>query len=1117
MTRADTLYGRDAAARRRALDIGRSCIVQAPAGSGKTELLIQRYLKLLATVDQPEEVLAITFTNKAAAEMRNRVLAALAAANETDAERAPHERITAAAARAVIARDAACGWRLQRHTRRLRILTLDSLNARIARMQPLTNRSAGAGVADQAQTAALYREAAAATLEWLSVTGEQHEAVKTVLAHLDNHTGRYTDYLASMLGIRDQWLPLLGSGRLDSGELKALRAMLEAGLKSVVEEHLEALERHFAATDRATLDGLLDFASGTLRAAGKADSPLLGKDRAGYRYWLAVAECLLTKQGKFRKTVNAANGFPPAAKTEKHALFELIAQLTGHAALRELLHAVRSLPPPAYSDAQWRMLVALIRLLPVAVAALKALFARRHLTDFIEVAQAAQSALGSAASPTDIALFLDYRLRHVLVDEMQDTSLAQYRMLEALTRGWTEGDGRTLFCVGDPMQSIYRFRDAEVGRFLAARQTGLGDLRLDELVLRRNFRSGEYLVDWFNRVFPRVLPQQDDAANSAVAYASAVVAESLRGFGEVVVHPNLGSGRKAEADSGLEVLDSLLKANPGDSVAVLVRSRTVLPELLSALRAAGLSYSAIDIDRLTDLPEVIDVLALVRAAVHAGDRQAWLAVLRAPWIGLSWTDLHALTADNAAASIWELMGDEGRLAMLSETGRAAVERARPTLEALRRSRRSGRLRDLVERSWLRLGGPAIPTSPDAIDNVYRLLDVIGRSERAGTLDDVALLEAELDQERVSGTEPGRLTVMTMHKAKGLQFDHVVLFGLGRHSGSASSEVLTWVELPPRDGKERRILSPIAPRSLAERDPVHRYIATLAGERDRLETGRLLYVACTRAQKSLHLVAHAGVTRRDSGWHLKPPDPRSLLALLWHEVEPQFKQRLAEGGAPDDEDRTVWGLPVLRRFCAAYVPPEAVPPAAAPRLRASPRDDRVEYAWVGAAARTAGTLVHRWLKEVADGRAELTAIADQADRRALLKLEGWLDELGATRAARPEILARVRRAIERMAADPRGRWLATGPGAAEFSLTGVIDGALITGVIDRVRIDDGEHWLVDYKTGSHEGGNLEAFLVAEKARYREQLARYRQLYEAYAGKAARCALYFPLLGRFVEMD
>ena len=1115
MTRTEALYAGDAAARRRVLDTGRSFIVQAPAGSGKTELLIQRYLKLLATVDQPEEVLAITFTNKAAAEMLNRVLAALAAANEPDTGHAPHERVTAAAARAVIARDAERGWRLRQHARRLRILTLDSLNARIARMQPLTSSGTGASVADQTQTAALYREAAAATLKWLHVEGEQSEAIETVLAHLDNHTGRYTDYLASMLGVRDQWLPLLGSGRLDSTELKTLRGTLEAGLKSVIEEHLEALERCVEAADRATLDGLLDFASRRLRAAGKADSPLLGKDRAGCSYWLAVAECLLTKQGGFRKTVNATNGFPPAAKTEKGALLELIAKLAGHTALRELLHAVRSLPPAAYSDAQWRMLVALIRLLPLAVVELRMLFARRRLTDFIEVAHAAESALGSETTPTDIALLLDYRLRHVLVDEMQDTSLAQYRMLEALTRGWTEGDGRTLFCVGDPMQSIYRFRDAEVGRFLAARQTGIGEVSLDALVLRRNFRSGEYLVEWFNRVFAHVLPERDAAASSAVSYTSAVVAESLRGFGEFVVHPSLGSSRKAEADSGLKVLDALLNANSDDSVAVLVRSRTVLPELLSALRTAGLGYTAIDIDRLTDLPEVIEVLALARAAVHPGDRQAWLAVLRAPWIGLHWTDLHALTANNAAASVWELLGDESRLAMLSEAGRAAVERARPALDALRRPHR--RLRDRVERSWLRLGGPAIPTSPDAVDNVYRLLDVIGRIERAGTLDDLALLEAELDQERVSGAEPGRLSVMTMHKAKGLQFDHVVLFGLGRHSGSSSSKVLTWVELPPRNGKERHILSPIAPRALAERDPVHRYITTLAAERDRLETGRLLYVACTRAQKSLHIVAHAGVVRSDSGLRLKPPDPRSLLALLWREVEPRFQQRLDEGGAPDDEDQAVWGLPVLRRFCAAYVPPDATPPAVSPRLRVSPGDDRVEYAWVGSAARMAGTLVHRWLKEVADGRTELATIADQTDRSAARRLECWLDELGAARAARPEIVERACQAIARMATDPCGRWLATGPGAAELSLTGVIDGALVTGVIDRVRIDGGQHWLVDYKTGSHEGGDLEAFLAAEKARYREQLGRYRRLYAAYAGENARCALYFPLLGCFVEVD
>ncbi len=1118
VTLDDPLYAHDTEARRRALEIDRSFIVQAPAGSGKTELLIQRYLKLLATVEQPEEVLAITFTNKAAAEMLNRVLDALATTDVPDAERQAHERLTAEAARAVLARDARRGWRLRHNTRRLRILTIDSLNATIARMQPLTSGGTGSGakVADEAQTAALYREAAAATLEWLHVEGDYADAIETVLAHLDNHTGRYTDYLASMLGVRDQWLPFVGSGQVDDGELERLRNMLEAGLASVVEEHLEALEPSVGTAERQTLDELLNFACRNLEAAGKSGHPLVAGHTAGTAvgYWLAAAECLLTRQGGFRKTVNVSVGFPPAAKAEKQALLELIATLEPRTPVRRLLHGVRSLPPAAYDESQWRMLVALIRLLPVAVVELRRLFARRRLSDFVEVSHAAEAALGTDAAPTDIALLMDYRIRHILVDEMQDTSLAQYHMLQALTRGWTDGDGRTLFCVGDPMQSIYRFRNAEVGRFLAARRSGIGDVRLEELVLRRNFRSGEYLVDWFNRVFPTVLPERDDPATSAVSYARAVAAESQSGFGEVVVHPSLGAGRSAEASAGLDVLRTLSANHPEDSIAVLVRGRTVLPELLSGLRAAGLGYAAVDIDRLTDLPEVIEVLALVRAAVHPCDRHAWLAVLRAPWIGLSWSDLHALVEGDAALSIWELLSDDSRLAALSEDGRAAVERARPVLEEIHNPRRSQRLRDVVERAWLRLGGAAIPASPDAVDNVYRLLDVIGRIEQAGTLDDVASLEAELDQERVSGVEPGRLTIMTMHKAKGLQFDHVLLFGLGRHSGSSSSEVLSWVELPPRDGASRRILSPIAPRAVADRDPVHRYIGVLADERDRYETGRLLYVACTRARKSLHIVAHARTSDSEDGFDLKPPDPRSLLALLWPHVEARFRQALDEGASPQDEDEEVWGLPTLRRFRGVYEAPEAIAPAVPPRPRSSTGEDRVEYAWVGSDARVAGTLVHRWLKSVADAKTSLAAVdEDSADAI----FERWLDELGAPRTSRRDVVARVRLAIRRMADDERGRWLAEGPGSAELSLTGVIDGVLTTGVIDRLRIDGDQHWIVDYKTGSHEGGDLEGFIAAEKDRYREQLMRYRRLYAAYSGEAARCALYFPLLGRFVEVD
>ncbi len=103
-------------------------------------------------------------------------------------------------------------------------------------------------------------------------------------------------------------------------------------------------------------------------------------------------------------------------------------------------------------------------------------------------------------------------------------------------------------------------------------------------------------------------------------------------------------------------------------------------------------------------------------------------------------------------------------------------------------------------------------------------------------------------------------------------------------------------------------------------------------------------------------------------------------------------------------------------------------------------------------------------------------------------------------------------------DPRGRWLLSGDGHAELALSGLAEGAVDSRVLDRVRIDDdGTHWIVDYKTSTHEGGNLEGFLAAEAERYRDQLGRYSALYRAYEGVDVRCALYFPLLQAFIEVD
>jgi ATP-dependent exoDNAse (exonuclease V) beta subunit len=1122
VTHDAALLAADALAREDALDVTRSFIVQAPAGSGKTELLIQRYLRLLATVDSPEEVIAITFTRKAAAEMQYRVLQALLRAQRGDIPDAPHERITAAAATIVLERDRVHNWQLIANPRRMRIQTLDSLNASVARMQPLTGAAAsGNTVADDAEIKALYRAAGAATLDWLAEPGILQDAVHEVLLHLDNNTSLYVGYLSRMLETRDQWLPFVGSGQTE--DPPALRATLEGNLRKVVDAHLSRLRDLFPRELLPELLPLADYAADNLLTAGKPAHPVATLQELSalpegsadaLDAWRGMAALLLTAGGGWRKRVNVNDGFPPGDDGEKDALYDLIGAASETPGLQGLLHGIRALPPASYPDEQWSVLLALFRLLPMAVVELQQSFSANRLTDFIEIALAADKALGSAESPGDIALLLDYQVKHLLVDEMQDTSRAQYRMLEALTGGWEPGDGRTLFCVGDPMQSIYRFRNAEVAQFLLAQRKGIGGLVLERLLLRRNFRSGEFLVHWFNTVFPQVLPARDDPARGAVSYAEAVPA--LAEEGECRVYPLFGADPALEAAAGCRIIADTLAGNPDDDMAVLVRGRSQLAALLPRLRAAGIDYQAVDIDRLTDLPEIIDLLALTRAIVHPCDRLAWLALLRAPWSGWDWRDLHALVVNDTESTVWELLQDPERLQAVSGDAREALTRIMPVLESLRTVSRSASLRDRVERAWLRLGGPAMLDGAGSVDNVYRYLDVLEKLEIAGTLHDVAELEAQLDLERVSNNSPARLQVMTMHRAKGLQFDHVLLYGLGRIPRSNERAVLSWFDLPGEHGDEEKIISPVGRRAELENDPIHRFIELTEAEKDRHEVGRLLYVACTRARKSLHLVGHTGVSSDGESW--RAPDGRSLLSLLWPAVEHQFEEAFEpQPETPTGHEAEQWLLPQRRRL----EPPWQLPAVATvPGQGALPDTDgevrAVDYYWVGGEARIAGTIVHRWLQFAAQTGSGVAALADE---NLAATTDRWLRELGV---APGETLARVRSrvddALRRVREDTRGRWLLSGDGHAELALSGVVGGAVESGVLDRVRIDaDGTHWIVDYKTSTHEGGNLEGFLAAEAERYRDQLERYAALYRGWKAVDVRCALYFPLLQAFIEVD
>jgi len=226
----------DDAARTAATAPAESVLLEAPAGSGKTAVLTRRFLRLLATVEDPGQILAITFTRKAAAEMRERIFAALreAAAGKTADE--PHQRRTLELARAAIAQDARLDWQLSAHPARLQIHTIDALCASLVRQAPLASRL-GAAPHFEERAAAFYRSAAEQVLR---SAAPDDRAWRILLRHLDNDAQRTVELLADMLAKREQWLHELPSSADDS-----LRRRLEAALAAEASGELAALRAGF--------------------------------------------------------------------------------------------------------------------------------------------------------------------------------------------------------------------------------------------------------------------------------------------------------------------------------------------------------------------------------------------------------------------------------------------------------------------------------------------------------------------------------------------------------------------------------------------------------------------------------------------------------------------------------------------------------------------------------------------------------------------------------------------------------------------------------------------------------------------------------------------------------
>lgn len=1097
----------DQDARQAALDTNRSFIVQAPAGSGKTELLIQRYLALLANVELPEQVIAITFTRKAAAEMRGRVVQALRAAAREDLPTEQHRLKTQELAAAVLTRSRRLEWDLAAQPQRLRIGTLDALNAWLAQQLPvLSGGVAGAALVENARE--FYSRATRRVLEHLGTPGEPGDSLQPLLRRLDNRYQHLETLLAELLPSRDQWLHYL-----TRGSDKDLRHVLEEALASLVAEQLTQLAEALPENTATELVSLLRHGalSATASASVALFAPWLELDRlpaptaqssAAYK---ALPELLLVKGGTWRKQLRADIGFGAEHAAERSRLRNLIAALQEHPELQQTLIAIRKLPSPHYDETQWQTLAALRVVLRHLTAELRFTFAERNSVDFVELALAAQQALGESDAPSELLLALDRRVQHILVDEFQDTSHTQLRLLELLTAGWQRGDGRTLFLVGDPMQSIYRFRNADMSLFLKTKARGVGDVHCESLVLDRNFRSGPAIIDWINRHFPSIFPSDDELGSGAARFYPCEATRDDSAHATVELHALRGTDPQAEIDRVIEILIDERSRYPDHSVAILVQSRGHLEGLHQQLRARQLTVHAVELEAPNQRQVVQDLLGLTRALVHLADRIAWLGVLRAPWCGLTWQDLHRLVSNDRERPVWDLMNDQQRVERLSADGCRRLVHSREILQRAFDCRAQQPLARWIERTWVTLGGPACLDLAAELEQADRFFLSLGKLERRGDLDDPPSLESHFSDPRGQGEAPREsgIEIMTIHRAKGLEFDTVLLLGLGRPPPPEKRRGLYWLERVAANGRDDLLLAPLT-ASADEPDELGDFLRQADRERDLAERARLLYVATTRARDRLHLIGQLKPNARN-------PPSRSLLAYLWPRVQERFGETEAaaiEPGSVTDSIR-----PVLRRLADGFdlsLTPTATAVSPLPAVGPS----RPEFEWAGQAALQIGAVVHHALQVMAD-----TAIDNWNAGKVRDQAELFRGELRLLGVEEPELEASTRRVIEalcRVLTDSTGNWLLQdhAEAASELSLTIHTAAGLEHVRLDRTFVDaDGTRWIVDFKTSTHEGGARAAFLESELERYRPQLERYANAMAAIDARTIRLGLYFPLLQAF----
>ncbi len=1043
-----------------------SFIVQAPAGSGKTSLLIKRFLNHLLEVKSPTEVLALTFTNKAASEMEQRIKKTLKGEIKNPELNDIVEKISKQAIKN--------NWE-EGYIDSLMIMTIDKMALKLIRQTPILSKSGISFITDD-DPEEIYKEVIKE-----SITTHSDNSVLLKYFQYDYH--KLTDQLLTLIKKRDQWLPLISSlmQKKDNEIKREYENYYSNEINLWIEEKIKPI---FSKQQIKEIEIIVNFSADNKKIDQQNNLRLINNPE----FWFYFRDLIISKDGKtVLKRFTHEKGFPPTdnGRDIKDKLINLIKEKTNE------INIIKEFYNVVYQK-NIKDIYPIIKmfgmLLIDMVIKLNDKFNAQRVLDFTQVMANSTEALKG----THLPLILDQNISHILIDEFQDINESQLNFLELLTENFSGNNRKSFFAVGDPMQSIYRFRKAEVEIFSRVQKIGLGDLKLESLFLEVNFRSNKGIVDWLNDNYSKTFPQHNIINEGAVSFSRSKSNSSNSGQ-SIYLRPIVSTVDskqelyEAEAQYVLDIIINLRQNNSEQDIAVLTRSKNHLNEIITLInqKEPSLPIDAIEISEIQSNQTFQDILSLTRAMFNFNDRVNWISILKCPWCGLTINDLALLFEQEHKLTVWEIINNKAHISKLNDDGKKRVDYFISVIENNIQYRGRVSHRYFIESIWRQLRGYESMIDTNDITNIDLFFELLDKSSTTLSIDFLKLdrMIKNIYKSETS-SEKNPIKFLTIHKSKGLEFDCVIIPNLNQGSRNEITDLILY------DKYALSIKDPAKNRNL------HTYHSYMEQKRLDNEKIRLLYVAITRAINKCYLI---GAIEKNG--EIVKPKPGTFMAILW----PFMKDKLIEIDAQGTINRYENFVPKLRRLSNKFF---------TDNKSLTKKDDGKLYEFSYPQdsqdiKRFTGIIVHKYLEIIIKKQLDVDLIL----RNKLSYIESLFITNNFTKNDISIALKLVKDSITMLKESSDGRWISRSylndNSEAHYLMENEKNSNLL--IPDRSFIENNIQWVIDYKIPFQPIKNL----MIEAKKHHSQLNMYENIFSKNS-LVVRKAIYFAPQGKLITL-